>query len=79
MAKFRQLDLILFFKCDLDCYNDNRFLCSIDVVPFTYLQSLCAWFLASVTMSVFLPCPSSVSSGRTGCRSLWPAALPVSD
>lgn len=20
MAKFRQLDLILFFKCDLDCY-----------------------------------------------------------
>lgn len=31
-----------------------------------------------VFVDVCVPCPSSVSSGRTGCRSLWPAALPVS-
>lgn len=46
-------------------------------VPFSF-EVWCNVF-EPTRVCVCVPCPSSVSSGRTGCRNLWPAALPVSD
>ena len=51
--------------------------------PSTSCQTVCLKLLKvrhiNMCVCVCVPCPSSASSGRTGCHSLLPAALPVSD
>lgn len=55
-------------------------ICQFSWWVFHSLTACCSLFMyRSMCVCVFVPCPSSVSSGRTGCRSLWPVALPVSD
>ena len=54
-----------------------------DLISSVYFPAACPFLLLLCdefdSVCVYAPCPSSVSSGMTGCRILWPAALPVSD
>lgn len=68
---FDPVTAILCFKCKItEQFTLYNYVCSLTLMVYILFESVHV---------LWVPCPSSVSSGRMGCRSLWPAALPVSD